>query len=94
MSKQIKRKEFFEIIALPGIKLIPLRFTFTQHLQPMELFVLDPGDNEQKPKLIQLADIYQCQSGLYSREAFSDFHTGRRFKSDVAVITLRLGYSS
>ncbi len=58
MSRQIKRKEFKEILALPGIKLIPLQFIFTQYLRPMDLFVLDLGDVE-KPQPIQLADIYQ-----------------------------------
>jgi hypothetical protein len=90
MSKQIKRKEFNEILRLPGLKLIPVQFTFTQYLAPMQLFVLDPGDVE-KPQPIQLADVYQCQSGLFCREAFTDFHAERRFEYDVAVITLRVG---
>lgn len=91
MSRQIKRKEFKEIFALPGIKLIPLQFIFTQYLRPMDLFVLDPGDVE-KPQPIRLADIYQCQSALYAREAFTDLHAARRFEPDVAVITLRVGH--
>jgi hypothetical protein len=92
MSRQIKRKQFKQIIDLPGLKVIPVRFTFTQYLQPIELFILDPGDNLEKPKQIQLLDIYQCQSGLYCRKAFTDAHEERRFESGVAVITLRITY--
>jgi len=55
MSRQINRKEFKEILAFPGIKLIPLQFIFTQYLRPMDLFVLDPGDVE-KPQPIRLND--------------------------------------
>jgi hypothetical protein len=92
MSRQIKRKDFKEIIELPAIKIIPVRFTFTQYLQPMELFILDPGDNLEKLKQIQLSDIYQCQSGLYCRKAFTDTHEERRFESGIAIIALRITY--
>jgi hypothetical protein len=27
----------------------------------MELFILDPGDNAQKPQTIQLADVYHIK---------------------------------
>jgi hypothetical protein len=94
MSRQIRRKEFKQIIELPELKVIPVRFTFSQYLQPMELFVLDPGDNLEKPKQIQLSDIYQCQSGLYCRKAFTDAHEQRRFESDVPIITLRIAYAN
>jgi hypothetical protein len=57
----------------------------------MDLFVLDPGDVE-KPQSIRLADIYQCQSALYARLCFTDFHAAKRFEPDVAVITLRVGH--
>lgn len=58
MSRQIKRKEFKQIIELPAINIIPVRFTFTQYLQPMELFIVDSGDYLEKPFTLSIA---QCR---------------------------------